>query len=92
MVAPDVSLGNWFLQRAKRTGHRRALTFEGKSWTYAELQSRFDQLAGALKDAGVCRGDRIAFIGFNQPAFFETMFAAARLDHEFVSTNHSSSI
>lgn len=29
MAAPDVSLGNWFLQRAKRTGHRRALTFEG---------------------------------------------------------------
>ena len=33
----------------------------------------------ALKAAGVCRGDRVAFIGLNQPAFFETMFAAARL-------------
>jgi fatty-acyl-CoA synthase len=87
MVAPDVSLGNWFLQRSKRTGYRRALTFEGKSWTYAEMQARFDKLAGALKAAGVCRGDRVAFIGLNQPAFFDTMFAAARLGAIFVPLN-----
>ena len=87
MAAPDISLGNTFLQRAKRSGQRRALTFEGKSWTYAELQARFDRLAGALKANGVCRGDRVAFIGFNQPAFFETMFAAARLGAIFVPLN-----
>jgi len=87
MAAPDVSLGNWFLQRSRRTGNRRALTFEGKTWTYAELQERFDRLAGALKAAGVCRGDRVAFIGLNQPAFFDTMFAAARLGAIFVPLN-----
>jgi fatty-acyl-CoA synthase len=87
MAAPDVSLGNWFLQRSRRTGNRRALTFEGKTWTYAELQDRFDRLAGALKAAGVCRGDRVAFIGLNQPAFFDTMFAAARLGAIFVPLN-----
>jgi len=87
MAAPDISLGNWFLQRARRTPNRRALTFEGKTWTYAELQNRFDRLAAALKAAGVCRGDRVAFIGFNQPAFFETMFAAARLGAIFVPLN-----
>jgi fatty-acyl-CoA synthase len=87
MTAPDISLGNWFLQRSRRTPNRRALTFEGKTSTYDELQQRFDRLAAALKTAGVCRGDRVAFIGFNQPAFFDTMFAAARLGAIFVPLN-----
>src|SRR5262245_36591666 len=84
MTAPDISLGNWFLQRSRRTPNRRALTFEGKTCTYAELQERFDRLAAALRAAGVCRGDRVAFIGHNQPAFFDVMFAAARLGAIFV--------
>jgi len=87
MTAPDVSLGNWFLQRSRRTPTRRALTFEGKTATYAELQERFDRLAAALKAGGVCRGDRVAFIGLNQPAFFDVMFAAARIGAIFVPLN-----
>lgn len=87
MSAPDISLGNWFLQRSLRTPNRRALTFEGKSWTYGEMQDRFDRLASALRAAGVCRGDRVAFIGFNQPAFFDVLFAASRLGAIFVPLN-----
>ena len=87
MSAPDVGLGNWFYQRSKRSPNRRALTFEGKTATYAEMQARFDRLAGALRKNGVCRGDRVAFIGFNQPTFFDTMFAAARLGAIFVPLN-----
>jgi fatty-acyl-CoA synthase len=83
-TAPDIGLGNWFLQRSRRTPNRKALTFEGKTATYAELQNRFDRLATALRAAGVCRGDRVAFIDFNQPSFFEVMFATARLGAIFV--------
>ena len=87
MPAPDVSLGNWLAQRARRSPHRRALTFEGTTWTYAEMQDRIDRLAGGLRAHGVNHGDRVAFLGFNQPAFFETMFAAARLGAIFVPLN-----
>jgi len=87
MAAPDVSLGNWLAQRARRSGHRRALTFEGTTWTYAELQDRIDRLAGGLRAHGVNHGDRVAFLGLNQPAFFETLFAAARLGAIFVPLN-----
>jgi fatty-acyl-CoA synthase len=87
MNAPDIGLGNWFFQRSRRTPKRPALTFEGKTSTYGEMQARFDKLAAALRAGGVCRGDRVAFIGFNQPAFFETMFAAARLGAIFVPLN-----
>jgi fatty-acyl-CoA synthase len=86
-MAPDIGLGNWLYQRARRTPHRKALTFEGTTWTYAEIQQRIDRLATALRANGVCHGDRVGFLGLNQPAFLETLFAAARLGAVFVPLN-----
>jgi fatty-acyl-CoA synthase len=86
-MSPDVSLGRWFAERARRMPARRALTFEGATWTYAEMRDRIDRLAGALRGHGVCHGDRVGFLGLNQPAFFLTMFAAARLGAIFVPLN-----
>ncbi|MEO6972473.1 MAG: long-chain fatty acid--CoA ligase [Rhodoferax sp.] len=86
-MAPDIGLGNWLYQRALRTPQRKALTFESATWTYAEVQQRIDRLAAALRANGVCHGDRVGFLGLNQPAFLETLFAAARLGAVFVPFN-----
>ncbi|MEO7128165.1 MAG: AMP-binding protein, partial [Rhodoferax sp.] len=86
-MAPDIGLGNWLYQRALRTPQRKALTFEGTTWAYAEVQQRVDRLAAALRANGVCHGDRVGFLGLNQPAFLETLFAAARLGAVFVPFN-----
>ena len=51
------------------------------------MLDRVDRLAGALRAGGVCHGDRVAFLGQNQPAFFESMFAASRLGAIFVPLN-----
>lgn len=87
MSTPDISLGSWFAKRAERSPHRRALTFEGTTVTYAELLDRVDRVASALRVGGVCHGDRVGFLGLNQPAFFETMFAASRVGAIFVPLN-----
>ena len=87
MTGPEISLGAWFGLRAERSPHRAALTFEGTTWTFAQMLERIDRVAGALRSGGVCHGDRVGFIGLNQPAFFETMFAAARLGAIFVPLN-----
>src|SRR5258708_4568270 len=86
-MTPDIGLGNWLYQRALRTPRRAALTFEGTTWTYAELQQRIDRLASALRANGVCHGDRVGFLGLNQPSFLESLFAAARLGAIFVPLN-----
>ena len=87
MTVPDISLGNWFAQRATRSPNRRALTFEGTTLTYGQMLERVDRLALALRAGGVCHGDRVGFLGLNQPAFFETMFATVRLGAIFVPLN-----
>ncbi len=83
----DVSLGHWFAARSELSPNRRALTFEGTTWTYQELQRRIDALAAHLALGGVGRGDRVGFLGLNQPAFFEALFATSRLGAIFVPLN-----
>jgi fatty-acyl-CoA synthase len=87
MGAPDISLGNWMRQRAIRSPRRRAVTFEGATLTYVELQDRIDRAAAVLRDGGIRAGDRVGYLGFNHTAFLETLFATARLGAIFVPLN-----
>ncbi|GAB93387.1 acyl-CoA synthetase [Gordonia rhizosphera] len=87
MSRPDVSISAWFAARADRSPHRRALTFEGITVTYAALLDRVERLAGGLAAAGVGAGDRVAFLGANQPALIETFLAANRLGAVFLPLN-----
>ncbi len=86
-MTPDIGLANWFRQRALRTPERKALHFEGRTWTYAEMQTEIEDCAARLSALGVGKGERIAFLGLNQPMFFFVMFAAARLGAIFVPLN-----
>ncbi len=66
---------------------RKALRFEGRDWTYAEMQQAIEDCAARLAALGMAKGDRVAFLGLNQPMFFFAMFAAARLGAIFVPLN-----
>lgn len=74
-------------QRALRSPHRRAITFEGTTINYGEFQDRIDRTATVLREGGVREGDRVGYLGFNHPALLETLFAAARLGAIFVPLN-----
>jgi fatty-acyl-CoA synthase len=84
---PDVTLGSWFAKRAEATPDARALSFEGSTVTFGQMAERVDRFAASLRAAGVCRGDRVGYLGLNHPAFFETMFAAARVGAIFGPLN-----
>ena len=86
-MAPDIGLANWFRQRAARTPERSALHFEGERWTYEQMQQEIERCAARLQALGVARGDRVAFLGLNQPMFFFSMFATLRLGAIFVPLN-----
>jgi fatty-acyl-CoA synthase len=86
-MTPDIGLANWLRERADRTPERRALYFEGRDWTYRELQREVESCAGRLAACGIGKGDRVAFLGHNQPMFLFALFAAARLGAIFVPLN-----
>ncbi|MGW2619563.1 acyl-CoA synthetase [Streptomyces sp. NPDC001500] len=80
-------LGSWPARRARKTPHRTALVHGEQSTDYRTLHARTTRLAHALRERGVRRGDRIAYLGPNHPTYLETLFAAGTLGAVFVPLN-----
>jgi long-chain acyl-CoA synthetase len=66
---------------------RPALTGDGRTITFGELDTRSSQVAQALAAEGVGTGDRVAFLDTNSPEFFEVLFATAKLRAVTVAVN-----
>src|SRR5918997_5264347 len=77
----------WISHWANWTPDKIALRFEGRSITYADLESRVARVAGMLESLGVKWGDRVAYLGPNCPELLETLFASARIGAIFVPLN-----
>jgi fatty-acyl-CoA synthase len=86
-VTPPPGLGSWTARRARATPERTALVHGSPRLTYAALDDRVRALAAGLAGLGVGRGDRVAYLGPNHPAFVETMFATTALGAVFVPLN-----
>ena len=54
-------------------------TFEGETTTYRQLEENSKRLANGLRSLGIGKGDRVAFLGKNSPAYFELIVAAAHI-------------
>jgi fatty-acyl-CoA synthase len=80
-------VGSWPARRARRTPHRTALIHDGAAITHGRLHERATRLAHALRASGVGRGDRVAYLGPNHPAFLEAFFATGVLGAVFVPLN-----
>jgi fatty-acyl-CoA synthase len=59
----------------------------GRSFTYSELDDRSARAAAVLAARGVREGDRVAILCRNRAAFFEALFACARLGAILVPLN-----
>jgi fatty-acyl-CoA synthase len=81
-------IGSWLIKRAGTSADSVALVFgEGERQTYGELDDRAGRWAAVFTERGIGRGDRVAFLGENQPAFVEVLFGAARVGVVFVPVN-----
>jgi fatty-acyl-CoA synthase len=80
-------VGSWLHRRRIKSGTKTAVISGGKTLSYADLADRTDRLAHALKDRGVAKGDRVAYLGENHPSFVETFFACGLLGAIFVPLN-----
>lgn len=79
-LAPsNLSLGSWPGRRARITPDAVALRQGERVLTYAALDERVRRTARVLRDAGVRRGDRVAYLGPNDLANFEVFFGAGLL-------------
>src|SRR5512133_4027758 len=87
-VAANLGVGSWIERRARIAPHRVALVGDERSLTYAELARRVRCLANGLRGLGVGRGDRVAWLGPNHPAFLEALFASGLVGAMLAPVNH----
>lgn len=76
------------IERARRWfPDKTALLFEGKSFTYRELDQAVNRAANGLRGLGVERGDRVALFMPNIPEFVIAYLAALKIGAIAVSVN-----
>src|ERR671916_3140654 len=64
-----------FLRRsAYMFPEKTAVVYGERRYTYRELEERVDRLASRLRDAGLQKGDRVAFLCPNTPPMLEGTF------------------
>jgi fatty-acyl-CoA synthase len=80
-------IGSWPAKRRLRTPDRTALIFGEDAFTYREFADAADRIAAMLAVMGVAKGDAVAYIGENSPAFLQALFGAARIGAVFVPVN-----
>ncbi len=83
-----VGVGSWIERRARMAPDHPAIITATRSLTYAQLASRIRRLANGLRQLGVRRGDRVAWIGPNDPAFLECLFATGLAGAVLAPVNH----
>ncbi|MDV8002694.1 fatty acyl-CoA synthetase [Rhodococcus sp. IEGM 1408] len=74
---------------ASRFPGRVALTFAGRRWTYAELDSAVDRVAGMLASRGLESGARVAAYGVNSDAYLIAFLAVSRAGFTHVPVNYA---
>ena len=84
----NIGIGSWIERRARAAPGGVALIAGDRSLTYAELAGRVRRLANGLRTLGVAKGDRVAWLGPNHPAFLESLFAAGLLGAALAPVNH----
>ena len=72
---------------AERTPDAIALAFQGKRTSFGDFHDRGTRLAHVLKSFGVSAGDRVGFLGKNDPVFYEIALACSLLDAVIVGLN-----
>ena len=72
-----LTLGHALRWSVERYADRRALTFNGRSWTYAQLGDEVERYAAALVESGVGKGSRVAIMMGARPEFVFLLYANA---------------
>lgn len=79
--------GDWLRLSARKYPNRIAVLGPSTPVTYAELNRRVNQLATALADLGLRKGDRIGLFAADSQQFLEVLLACLKLGAVFMPFN-----
>lgn len=74
--------------QANIRGAETAIWFEGRETSFAELESRSNQVANGLLAAGIQPGDRVAYLGKNLDVYYEMLFGCTKVRATMAGMNN----
>lgn len=85
----DQNIGSWLRRHASLDGEKPAIIFgDDAPLTYRHLSDWVDKTATALRDKyGVTKGERVGYLGLNDPGVMTLLFACARIGAILVPVN-----
>jgi fatty-acyl-CoA synthase len=84
---PRLTFGRFLADVAERFGEHRAVHFEGRDWSYRELEGEVRALAKGLVGAGVVKGARVAVHMANRPEWIVAAYALGTIGAVLVPVN-----
>lgn len=81
-------VGYFLIRNATCYPNRKALIFQNKEFTYAQLNNRVNILANNLTDLGIGKGDTVGFILYNCDQFVTLYFALQKIGAVAVPLNY----
>ena len=85
--AHDGTFGSALASRANVAPEREALVFQGRRWSYRQLQQQVLAAAAMLQARGVSAGDRVGVVSANHPSTLFLFLGLARLGAVMVPVN-----
>ena len=83
-----MNIAHWIDKWAVATPQKTAIRFEGQEISYPEFNDQISASARALRnELGVRPGERVAYLGQNDPRILVLFFACARLGAILVPLN-----
>jgi acyl-CoA synthetase (AMP-forming)/AMP-acid ligase II len=87
LVFPERTLPEFLSDHARQTPEKVAFNFYGREVTFREFDRRTCQLARALMDFGLKKGDRVSLFLENSPQFVIAYFATLKAGGVVVAAN-----
>src|SRR5437870_13864326 len=83
----SLTLGGLLAETTARHRDRQAIAFEGRAWTYGELEADARRVARALLAADAHKGTRVAVLMGNRPEWVAAAFGVALAGGVLVPVN-----
>jgi acyl-CoA synthetase (AMP-forming)/AMP-acid ligase II len=80
-------IGDILRRNAKLYPHKTAIVFEGKKYSYGELDDRVKRLANGLRAKGIGKGDRVGLLEHPCPKYMELYIAIPKIGAVLVPLN-----
>ena len=72
----------------RKLGNQDCLTADGKNWTYSQIKTESELVAAVLQEMGIVKGDKVAIMSQNTPAFVYSFYGILKAGGVVVPVNH----